>query len=505
MFEGLKGMFIRWLGIVPPMDTVLNVTIRENITRDINTLKNQLWYRGDPVELEQFYKQLAGFQISGYNTGIISSKFWASTPTGNQLIRKLHSGLPRMIVDRLAGIVVEDMLEPTMDVGLKSRWDAIVEDEFDELIKKAVAKTLSEGDGAFKINIDTDISDKPLIEFYSGNKVEFVRKRGKLVEIIYYTDYFTDTQQYRLAEHYGRGYVNYKLLDFNGKECPLDKVEETKELLNVTFDGEFIMGVPFKVFDSAKWEGRGEAILEVKGDMFDAFDEVISTWMDALRAGRVKQYIPESLVPRNPETGEPITPDVFNPYIIKGDNLQEDATNEIDIKQGEVDYEGYVTSYSTLLDSCLQGIISPSTLGIDLKKTDNAESQREKEKATLYTRDEIIGALAKALPKLVDVVLKAEDNMNKTAPPDKYEATFEWGQYASPSFDTMVETVGKAKTYGIMSIEKCVDELYGDSMSEREKEEEVARLKEESKPPVEFGNGDVNDTLNGGDEDGEEE
>ena len=43
--------------------------------------------------------------------------------------------------------------------------------------------------------------------------------------------------------------------------------------------------------------------------------------------------------------------------------------------------------------------MSPSTLGIDVKKLDNAEAQREKEKATLYSRNNIVGQLQKVLPK----------------------------------------------------------------------------------------------------------
>ena len=39
--------------------------------------------------------------------------------------------------------------------------------------------------------------------------------------------------------------------------------------------------------------------------------------------------------------------------------------------------------------------------------------------------------------------------------------------------------MGKAKQYGVMSLEASVDQLYGDTWTEEEKEEEVARLKAE--------------------------
>ncbi|KAB8118669.1 capsid protein, partial [Clostridium perfringens] len=138
-----------------------------------------------------------------------------------------------------------------------------------------------------------------------------------------------------------------------------------------------------------------------------------------------------------------------------------------------------VESYSNAIDMCLQGIISPSTLGIDLKKTDNAEAQREKEKTTLYTRGKLVDILTEVIPELVNIILKTNDALNgKNA--GEYEVSIAFGEYASPSFDAVVETVGKAKTYGVMSIEQCIEEMYGDTWTDEEKEEEIQRIKEQN-------------------------
>ena len=122
--------------------------------------------------------------------------------------------------------------------------------------------------------------------------------------------------------------------------------------------------------------------------------------------------------------------------------------------------------------------MSPSTLGIDLKKTENAESQREKEKVTLHVRNKIVDALNEALPELFQAILQCYDLMcGKT--PAEYEASVKFGEYASPDFSTTVETVGKAKQYGVMSIETSVDQLYGDTWTQEEKDAEIERLKAE--------------------------
>ena len=54
-----------------------------------------------------------------------------------------------------------------------------------------------------------------------------------------------------------------------------------------------------------------------------------------------------------------------------------------------------------------------------------------------------------------------------------------FGGYANPSFEAQVETVGKAATSNIMSIDAQVEELWGDTKDEKWKEQEVKRIKEE--------------------------
>lgn len=473
---GLKDIIVRWLGIVPAQKDI-TVTVNEELTHGITVLKNKLWYRGDPSELEQFYKQTAA-STTFSNTS--NTRFWSAVDA-EAFIRKLHSGLPRMMVDKLASIVVEDMATPEMEASMLTRWEEIVEDSFDDTLKEAIAKALTEGDGAFKVSVDPIVSQYPLIEFFGADSVDYHYNRGKITEIVFYTEYTKGYNAYKLCEYYGIGYVKYKLMDPEmKKEYSLTTLEETQDLEDVTFSGNYIMAVPMKFYSSAKYKGRGESLFEGKGDMFDAFDEVVSTWVDALRGNRVKQYIPDSLIPRDMDNGQLLKPSAFNPYYIKGSNMTEDAENKVEVIQGEVEFEGLLMSYTTFLDGCLQGILSPSTLGIDVKKLDNAESQREKEKTTMYTRDTLIGTLAKVLPKLVEIVLKTDDNMKGTIPQEKYPSSFEWGQYANPSFEAIVETVGKAKTYGIMSIEMCIDQMYGDSLDEKAKAQEVALLKSEA-------------------------
>lgn len=476
--KGLRGFILNWLGIEPASHDT-QILVHEAMTHGANVLKNQLWYRGDPIELEQFYKQLADTDANVYST-TIKSKFWASVPNGDVRIRKIHSGLPAMMVDILSNIIVGDMLDPDMEEALKERWaDFCSENEFNDILKDAIQKALVTGDGAFKLSIDTDLSAQPLVEFYGADQVDYEYKRGKLQAIIFKTEYCHEKRKYQLHERYSKGSVQYKLFGPNKKEYPLQTIPETQELSDVSFAGNYIMAVPLIIYKCPKYKNRGQSIFDKKADAFDGLDEVLSTWLDGVRASRVKQYIPETLIPKNKE-GIPLKPDVFNPYIAINAMLAEEDNGKIETVQGDFVTQALLESYITFLDVCLQGILSPSTLGIDVKKLDNADAQREKEKTTMYTRDNIIEALQDTLKKLFDVILRTQDNMLNQAPPvEGYEAEFTWGQYANPSFEAQVETLVKAKQGQIMSTEKIVDELYGDDMTEDEKAEEVARIKEE--------------------------
>ena len=466
MGDAIRSGIKTWLRIQPA--TVSSIQIQETLDYEGNAIKNRIWYRGDSEELSQLYKQIPGDK----------TRFWAAASTKGMEIRKIHVGLPSVIVDTLADIVVADMNDITLN-SRQDEWDTIAEENsFNELVSDAIATSLYIGDGAFKLSFDSVLSKYPIIEFYPGDKIDIVYERGRVKEVVFKTVYDHKGQEYILYETYGKGHINY-VLTKNGRECDIKSIPETVNLVDVTWQDDFMMALPIKFFKSSKWQGRGKSIFDGKCDAFDSLDETWSQWLDALRANRTKEYIPDNMLPRNPDTGEILRPNAFDNRYIKTDaSMGETSKNEISLQQGEIHHESYLSTYITALDLCLQGLISPSTLGIDVKKLDNAEAQREKEKATLYTRNKIVDVLQNTLPKLVNITMMAYDTYNKI-PINELEVEVPFGEYANPSFESQVETVAKAKTGGIMSIEACVDEMYGDSKDEDWKAKEVARLKAE--------------------------
>lgn len=465
----LKNAIRSWLNLTSANG--LNIQIDELLDFESNAFVNEIWFRGEGYELEQLYKSIPDYKYS----------FWGAASTKGLEIRKIHTGLPKIIVNTLTNVCVDDMQDIKIEhIGRENEWNEIEkENDFKALVKKAVRKALVTGDGAFKISIDTDVSQYPILEFYEADRIEVKRERGRVKEIRFKKCYSKQGVLYVLKECYGYGYIEYRLFDAYDNEISLDKLEQTKDLQPVYFDKAIIMAEYLSFFASDKWDGRGQSIFDSKRDNFDALDEAWSQWVDALRANRTKTYIPEDLLPRDPATGAIRYGNPFdNRFIATGTPMQENAQSKIETQNGTIDCNSYLNTYVTALDLCLQGLISPSTLGIDVKKLDNAEAQREKEKTTLYTRQTIIYALQECLQALVDKVFKIINIMHGEPLAD-VEAEVSFGEYANPSFESQIETVGKARTQGVMSTESIVEELYGDSKTDEWKAEEVRRIKNE--------------------------
>lgn len=469
--DNIKRGIRSWLNIMPA--NPCSIQINEVMDFELNAIRNRIWYRGDSSELEQMYQQNPEWADK--------YKFWASRCTPGMEMRKIHTGLPGLIIRILTSLVLSDMNDFEFESPAQEQlWKEIEKkNKFRRKLEKSLKEVLYIGDGAWKLTLNTKKSLYPILRWYPGERVEPVYDGDELQEVVFKTPYNIRSQQYILYEHYGYGYVRNELYK-GDMQVPLDTIDDTKGIRDVSFDESVILAVPLQVYESTKYEGRGGSIFDGKLDSFDAFDEAWSQWMDALRAGRAKTYIPECLVPHDPATGQILKPNPFDCRYFASDNdMSEKAENRINTDQPSIPHDSYLASYCTALDLCLQGVISPSTLGIDVKKLDNAEAQREKEKATLYTRNAIIEALQETLPDVVAACINAYHILLRQ-PIEEVKVEIPFGEYANPSFESQVETLSKARPgASIMSIEAQVEEMWGDSKDEEWKAEEVKRLKTE--------------------------
>ncbi len=472
--ERVKNMIRNWLNIQPA--PITTVSLYESMPFELKAIEAMLWYRGDAAELDQFYKQIC-------NDNVTSARFWAAHT--NAQTRKIHTGLPAMIVDTLAYLVKSDMddVQFKNEIGAE-KWAKIGENEhfdFTDIVGRGIVGALASGDGAWKISVNKEISDVPIVEFYTADRVEYEVKHGIIFGVNFITDIPHHKKVLKLREKYRKGKVSYELYD-GDRRLSEQELQEIAELtdLDYTEKSDFIMAVPFCIYENPKYPNRGKSILTDKIDDFDAFDEIVSQWMHAYRQGRPQKYIPENLIPRDIFNGalKPHNP-FDNEYITVEHITRENSTadsDKIQVVQPEIPYEAFLSGYTNYLDLCLQGVISPATLGIDMGKMSSADAQREKKDVTGITRNTITGKLEKVLPRLLSAILTTYDIMQEKAVM-RYEPEVSFGEYGAPDFDSRVETVNKAAASNTMSIETQVEELWGSSKDETWKAEEVLRIK----------------------------
>ena len=342
---------------------------------DGNVLKNKIWYRGDPHELCQLYNQVQSDNAS----------FWSDVCQTKEPVRRIHTGLPALIIDRLTDITVSSM----GDIVVNHRQDivdAIVhENNMKQLMKSMVSDVLYIGDGAMKISIDTAISQYPILEWYPGDRVLYVYKRGRLQEVIFKNSYNYKNKHYLHLEHFGFGYIKNALISVDKNiNVPLATIPELAKVRNYQFagytedkygnpitKGNYIMAIPVKFKQSSIYEGRGESVFDKRISSFDALDEIASRWINSLRV-----------------------------HNLTGDNL--------DVTQAFITPSSYSQSYMFFLDACLAGLISPESLG--LYQSNNFKW--DKEKTTMETRKKIITILSDVVYSIIKTSMHVYCDLN---------------------------------------------------------------------------------------------
>ena len=485
--DRVKQLLQDWLQIDEKLNS--NRIIIKNIdTFDTDFNLFELWYRGEPAELHQFYKN--------YRTPAGQTMFWSAVTTSGIDFRRVHSGLPATIIDKLVDITVDDLIgikiyrgvdkdgKGIIDQQATELWELIAnEHNFKEVILKELVKWMLVYECTVKINYDPSVSKYPIMEVIPGKFTDPIIKRGRYTGTIFFSQQKIGNNEFILAEEYTHDGVSYKVFNAQGRDVTDIHIEDIDENLYpfefVGDENKMVLAVPCILNANDRYKGRGKSILSGKLGIFDSIDEIISTWMDSVRDSRTKTYIPDDIIPKDPETGVPLKPNTFDQrFIAVGANRLEGAKQTIDVETPVINSPQLNESFITFIGQALLGVISPSTLGFDVKKLDNAEAQREKEKTTLYSRDKVITKLQSLIPEIINKVLNTYALINEK-PVFKYDVTVEFGEYANPSFEAQVETVGKAKASRVMSTYRVVEELYGDDWTIDEKKAEVLRIMKE--------------------------
>ncbi len=474
--KSLKDFIRRFFSIEQEIHSNFPNSVNQSTNFD-NYLLSEAYAIGNTNIISQVNKRVKGSN---------KNSFW-SAPTDDFLCKR-HSGLPKVILTAITNIVTENYDGLIFNEDKKTEkeiWEEIeIDNKFNEIVVKAVREALIFGEGAFKFTYDPEITRYPIIEFIPAKNCSIVYKYGRLQEIVFMNNVYTakNGKTYILEEHYYKGGISYDLIDGQEKKVNLDIIDETASLEDVEFsNSDFIAAVPFKIFNSDRFEGHGEGIFDSKFDIIDALDETLTQYANTVRLSSPKLYADESCFKFDPETGNrDVKSTIFNQIYSLGGGTNPLNENKELIKliQSALNSDEYGKTVSDLLTLLCAGLISTSTINIQLTKNslisnESGQAQREREKQTLYTINKIKDSLNSTLPDVVYVAVSLYGYIvNKDYKASKTGVSVAFDEYANPSLESKLQALQAAMPgLSLMGPEEAIQLLYGYTLSEEKKAE----------------------------------
>lgn len=515
---------LKTLGITGLIDSSIDPVVRANrylFVNDINEVKKQrleeyiIWYLGDSDRLKNFFTRANAISYNMdplYNENK-KSYFWAVSSTEHD-IKRTHSGHPRNIVDTLVYIMtipnITSDADKTGTVNDNLRKILKANNFKQQITQLSRPLTLVEGWGAWKINWDKKLSPYPILLYYRADRVDFIYQSNQLRAIIY-KDFFQDQdgKNYVLYETRRLGdytdektgqvstslFIEKELYEYAANTdrlipCKLETLPQLKDVVPQVVITNFqrFLGYPNIFYHDVSEEFYGRSIYTGKTDIFDDLDQCMSQGANAVRRSTVHEYFNTLYLETDPITGLPIQPDAFDRKYIKYSGSQgADGTAQgstpVQVVQPNINFSQYSDEERNLLMTAISGIMSPATLGIDIAKKDNADAQREKEKVTIFTRNNLLDEEETVFEHICSDLLVAYDLMNLANGEElkckEYSINVQYPEFANDSWEKKLETVQTGWAGGLLSDEMALDLLHGDTISKETKDRELKFLKDQ--------------------------
>jgi A118 family predicted phage portal protein len=466
----------------------------ENIfTRTL--LENSKWQSGIVEELEYFYK-ITYPKLIGYNATPIISFFWHKvTP---KTIR-VHSGIPALISKTMVSLIAAPGINYEVEENEEAtqRLFEILQDNHfeDKVFPEGVIFESYGGYFAFKISQDDEITKFPIIELVSPENIEVMQERGRIVGYVFKHHKIENDDDIEIHEIYRKlgenqteiTYKKYKYQQAKLVEATFEP-QELKEYEDVIVNAPLPAVLKNNTAINTQFKGAPYGLSDYANSqsIFNSLDEVLSQMMTAIRFARPKRFISEDLLVNTASGRKSQFDDFETDYEI----VQTDPDNQSEqYKQFDatVDIFVYKEAFNSLVQQALNNAgLSPTSVGLTGLEAlaASAESQREREKTTLRTREMKLKLWREALKELFTKLLQFDDVVNKNQSPGEYEISISFNDYSIPSFEQRIETATSALNGGLVDVKHAIDILFLDDLTDEEKEILVQSIKIENGIPI---------------------
>lgn len=510
---------VRDLGLLPdggPAADEQNTFV--NSRDDVRILKIRemdAWYASNDSGLLNFYTKnnLIDFNYEPLYWRNKQSYFWAVSST-EQDYKRTTSGLAEAIIDSIVNLVGYPTVEdPHLKASLEEvGFNAVFHDT-------QMVKTLVEGYAGYRIDWDLALSSHPFVVCYSAENVDFIVKRNFLVGMVF-KDWYADErgQKYLVCEtrHFAnrmdaKGIRHRDLIietdcfraSFGGSQVQLDLIADRSSVpcLANAFGGirisdcPYLLAEPCVFFPDPENLAYGRGILQSKVSLLDDLDQSLSQSANADRASTPEKIYDTNYLERD-DDGLPKQPKCFDRKYtyVAGPRDSSGATQNpkpVEVIQPVLNFEQYSSEQMNIATHILQGVLSPATLGIDISRKDNANAQREKEKVTVFTRNAIIMRETVILKKLLSQYMIVDNYLATGQFVCKFtDVPVRFSEFADESFENKLDVLVGAMAQKSISPEMFVTKLYGDSITDEQRQQEVDWLHQNFDPQPEQPQGD---------------
>lgn len=483
-----------------------------------------VWYRGSGDELLNFYgkNNAIDYGLEPWYFENKRSFFWTVSSTEKD-IKRTHSGQPRNIVDILVGLV--DV--PTVSVGAAPKSNAwrrskgpdadetsVLESVLDECgfweiySGEQMPMTLVEGWGAYKVAWDLASSDHPYAQYYRAEDVDYVRRGGRVTAMMFKDWYVGEdkTKRYLVTEfRYLRPRKDPKTGSLtrdlvmetdvwivsgsdsvrgDGVVVPapdgsVPGFEKSHDVVKINDFGSLLATPCWFYRDATDPKSPGRSVYAGKIELFDDLDQELSQKSNAVRRSTPQELFNSDFLERDPRTHLPRMPRAFDRKYVSfaGGRDANGATNSsepVQVTQPNLNVDQYSKAAIDTLGQILAGVMSPATMGIGVAAQATQESQREKEKVTISTRNHLIDRETRILKSVFSDLLCAEEYLRTGRILTKsHDVSVTFGEFADSTFEEKSTVLIQALEAGAMSPEMFMDKLYGNDLSDEDRESEL--------------------------------
>lgn len=457
---------------------------------DRELLENHTLFKGNPPELEEFYKNIYSTftkaTATPYSPQEVKTLFWR-TVSGD--IPRIHSGLPKLASQAFVDLLVGNGYETDIngsETDLERLHEILEANEFGELLQEAIITESWAGFVFFKISHDLELSEYPIVEVVSPFDAKVVTKRGRVQEIKFYIqeDDITVCERYYIK---GSLKVEYTAHNEDGEEVPLpDKYLEYETNYPLTF-------IPALLKNNTGHNSRfthqpyGESDYTSVQALFHMLDDLLSQTELEVSNGIATKFINQKLIPKDID-GKPYKYDRNDAVVEMTSNDMEttefDVRKFISVLQPDIRVEKYENIIHQTYARVLVNMgLSPTTVGLpNYESIDaSADSQREREKTSLRKRNRKLKLWKPLLETLFEYILRYDDYLRGGS--GEYDVTVTFNEYGDFNRENKIDIIAKAVAGNVMSVEQAVKELYPD-LDEDERNEMVLSIKLEQGIPL---------------------